>query len=496
MNPGVVAFLLFVAPAQPAEPRPAAAEQKAPEAAPAEEPTAEPESESGPAPEPAPEAAPEPAPGAAPEPAPEPAPGAAPEPAHEAAPEPEATAPEQEGSASESPMPREPRVAVGLQVRPRAEKSFGGRIGVPRAVGDLRTRGLPNYQTTQRTRAGLGFAGYGVKAKVSLQDVRTWGSEADSLFDFSADNLDFHEAWMELGEGEYGLRVGRQEYDVDDQRLIGAYDWTQQGRSFDAARFDYRGDRRTLTLFASRVPTGTPAGALVDKHDLFTAHLVFDLAGVRASVPLVFQTNELLAEDERVNTIEKWNRFTGGVHLKAGGVLFWRAEGYAQTGTDQNAFMAAARVGYEVSAALHPAISVDYLSGDSDHTDAESGTFDTLFATNHDFYGAMDRFLAIPADTAGGGLIDVALENEGRLGPGTLEVHLHQFFLAAEDQNGNSGVIGSEVDLAYSVQVHDKLDVVLGASGFIDEGDFRDARDASGANWFHDWFFLMLDLNI
>ena len=44
--------------------------------------------------------------------------------------------------------------------------------------------------------------------RVSVQDVRTWASETGTLTDFSADNLDLHEAWAEVGFDRARLKRG------------------------------------------------------------------------------------------------------------------------------------------------------------------------------------------------------------------------------------------------------------------------------------------------
>jgi len=173
--------------------------------------------------------------------------------------------------------------------------------------------------------------------------------------------------------------------------------------------------------------------------------------------------------------------------------------------------MVAGRVGYKVSDIVKPIRWVDYLSGDANHSDNQDGAFDTLFATNHKFYGYMDRFLNVPAATNNGGLVDIAIKNKGNLGPGALEVAVHQFLLAQRDSAGNSGQIGFETDLAYALPLREHIKLLAGASGFIDQGDFKEARDSAtlnpsacvsntskctGARTFHDWFFLMLDVNL
>ena len=82
-----------------------------------------------------------------------------------------------------------------------------------------------------------------------------------------------------------------------------------------------------------------------------------------------------------------------------------------RTGQDVSAFLLGARAGRGFAdGRAGVTLWLDYLSGTEPGSD-EVGVFETLFATNHKFYGFMDRFLAIPAHTRGGGLVDLAIKN-------------------------------------------------------------------------------------
>ncbi|MFC1610493.1 alginate export family protein [Myxococcota bacterium] len=382
---------------------------------------------------------------------------------------------------------------LGLQVRPRWEKAFVGHLGVPRTPGALAQQ--PNYRVTQRTRLKLSGGVGSFRAHASIQDVRVWAGESHTLTDFSAEGLDAHEGWAQIGERTM-LRVGRQEIFLDEHRLIGTVNWTQQARSFDGALFRHQDEDYVVTLAAARVPDG-------GTHDVLMAHGAIDVDGFRVAVPLVFQTNAMVAGNDRGSREDDWHRFTGGIHAKQCGDIFWRLEAYAQTGTNHFAYMAGGRIGYKISDVLRPLLWVDYLSGDSDLGDDRTGAFDTLFATNHKFYGYMDRFTSLPADTRQGGLIDIAIKNKGKLGPGVLEIALHEFLLANNDvspsiDDDHSPLVGAEADVVYTVPLHELVKLHAGAGIYIDQGDFAAQRDEvlRDGPKVHDWFYLMLDLSI
>ena len=97
----------------------------------------------------------------------------------------------------------------------------------------------------QRARLGLEVKAWDwVQAKIELQDVRVWGEETNTLGDFSADGFDLHQAYITMTcPVGFFFRIGRQEINFDNQRLIGAVGWSNQARSFDAIHLGYnKGD--------------------------------------------------------------------------------------------------------------------------------------------------------------------------------------------------------------------------------------------------------------
>ena len=378
----------------------------------------------------------------------------------------------------------------GVQVRPRLEKSFGGNIGVPREISGLQDVG--SYRTTQRTRGILNLEGELWSAKLSLQDVRTWAAEAGTASGLSTGSFDAHEGWLQLGVDD-AIRVGRQEIIIDDQRLIGNLDWTNQGRAFDAIMLWHGRQSYKLTLVASRVREVTAVHPLVD---LFIAHAELNMGKLRLGVPAILMTNRFVADRDRGHERNDWTLLTSGLNLKAEGDLFWRIEAYAQTQNERLGYLFAGYVGCKVLSWLKPALGIDYLSGTRMSPRAHTGAFDTLFATSHGTYGMMDRFVDIPADTKNGGLVDYAVKNQGTVGPGSLEIGAHEFALATRDSAGNSALIGAEVDAVYDLPIMDEVSAQLGGGLFFDQGDFRQTRQTADLRTWHDWVYVQIDLKL
>ncbi|MGK7311585.1 MAG: alginate export family protein [Candidatus Longimicrobiales bacterium M2_2A_002] len=325
--------------------------------------------------------------------------------------------------------------------------------------------------TSMRTRASLRVALDGaVTAFVQLQDVRVFGEEASTLGDFSADGLDLHQGWVELGDAEasdWSVRVGRQEAVYGGERLVGAVNWTQQGRSFDGVRARYRPSADAVVDgLAFRISDASVTGVQADR-SLYGVYSTFEASGDLDLFGLLDTQNGVTVDDDIVTLGARW--------VSGSESLTWRLEGAYQLGertagpivSDRSAFMLGVRVGTQMNEDLEATLWYDYLSGDDDPADDEIGVFNTLYATNHKFYGYMDLFLDIPTSTNGRGLQDAALKTQWQLADDrTVGADLHTFLVAAGD-GLDSGHIGTELDLTYRWVYMPGVDVTGGLSYFV-----------------------------
>ena len=365
--------------------------------------------------------------------------------------------------------------AVGLQpaVLAAQELTFGGQL---RPRFETRDPGTPDGRaqafTSLRTRLSVEAAVRpGITAFVQLQDVRLFGEETSTLGDFDADAFDVHQAWAELGTDAdlVGLRVGRQEAAYGGERLVGAVNWTQQARSFDGARvrIGQAGARARLDAFAFQLAESASA-----VHEADAAFLggygTLDVGSDR-SLELYALWNRAEAGDADTDQLT-----TGLRYVATTGAVEYRVEGALQTGEragrDVDAWFVGLRAGADVAGGDgRITLWYDHLSG-GDPSDDEVGSFSTLFATNHKFYGFADLFLDIPLHTAGRGLRDVAVKGawfpaeRWRVG---LDLH---HFRVAEDAGLESGHLANETDLTLSYDLGSGARLTGGFS-WVAEGD-------------------------
>ncbi len=356
-----------------------------------------------------------------------------------------------------------------LQVRPRLEVHTG-KDGAP---------GGTAMYIAQRSRIGLDASADSVSARVSVQDVRLWGVETSTIGDYVADAVDFHEAYLRWSPNELlTLTAGRQEITFNEHRLIGSVNWTPQARSFDAVRLQLAKDK--FSADASAVMMGDDNTGVTDD-----AAAVFFRTGIAPSASSAIDLVSVTDMQEGML------RETVGLYAKGGtGILSGRIEGYGQFGSAGDdsimAWMVAAQGTIAPEVAMKPKITLwyDLLSGDADAGDGTISAFNTLYATNHKFYGHMDVMaFRLGAMADGRGLHDAALKLA--LKPtDKLSVNLdaHVFAAAA----GDDGLIAEEVDLWIGMPLTPKLKLAAGGAGMM----YADGSDMDVFGW------LQLDAKI
>jgi hypothetical protein len=372
-----------------------------------------------------------------------------------------------------------------------------------------------------------------LKIYAQAQDSREWLSDRADIPGLLAaegdDPFDLRQGYIEIGntkEIPWGLKIGRQVLSYGDERLIGAFDWNNIGRTFDAVKLSYKAPTWNVDAFASTVVVPHREG--YNQSDLFNGNetereQVF--SGLYFSTTaLDFQTTDLYAlhlhEDQ---TLTSTDFVTLGLRIKSKPGAFapqetsgfskdgktalppaapkpigldYDAELAFQTGEvrdlDLTAFAAHAGVGYTFDAGWLPRLGVayNYGSGDGDPTDTDVETFQNLFPTNHKFYGQMDVF-------SWQNMHD--LEVSFKFSPikkVNVKAEYHAFWLASTDDvwyraNGATAVrslnsaarnasnyAGSEVDLTVTYAATKWLAIEAGYSHFF-AGDYLADTGAS-----------------
>ena len=378
------------------------------------------------------------------------------------------------------------QITVGGQIRPRSEYRDPSLSGAGTTGREFFNSG--DGFTSMRSRVHVDAELKGnVRIFAQLQDVRLWGSEGSTLTDFNADNFDLHQGFVDLSsEDDVWLgRAGRQEVNLGGQRLIGAVDWTQQARSFDGLRLQRMKDGTGATFLAFQTADATAPSQSTDAGVFAGYGKINNLLGGALGLYGIYNTrNGSLPVDlgtfgfRQVGKIDQFN---------------YSLESYYQTGNtaglDVQAFMVGARIGMNLGKGT-VTLWYDYLSGDDDLSDNTIKVFNTLFATNHKFYGYADLFLVIPVETGGRGLQDVAIKGTYKPSKSTLlKLNLHSF-RAAKQGSLSTNRFGEEIDLVGSWRYNEHL-AFTGGAAYVIHGDAL--AELGRLDQDMTWLYLMVD---
>lgn len=128
------------------------------------------------------------------------------------------------------------------EIRPR----FEYRNGFKNILDSTQS---PAAFVDQRTRLYFGYKTDGYIFKVTVQDIRVWGSQPQTIGTAAQQNnngayIAVHEAWVEaLLNEKWSLKFGRQEIAYDDHRIFGDLGWAQQSRAHDAALLKFKNEK-------------------------------------------------------------------------------------------------------------------------------------------------------------------------------------------------------------------------------------------------------------
>lgn len=282
-----------------------------------------------------------------------------------------------------------------LQLRPRYEY----RNGYKELMKDGE---YPNSLISQRSRLNLDFVHEKTKAKLSLQNTRTWG-DVPTTSPSDKNGVAVFEAWASYEFApNWSGKVGRQVLAYDNQRILGGIDWAQQGQSHDALVVSYQKETHqldvALALNANDGLYDSPYS--INYKNMQMAWYHRDFSNFQMSLLALnngFQYENTskdklsIAYLQTLGTYLKWNKSDWYGDFSA----------YLQTGEstwNQNkakvsAYYFGLNLGYVINEHLKAEVGTEYLSGtDQDDTSGKIKSFNPLFGTNHGFNGFMDYF--------------------------------------------------------------------------------------------------------
>jgi hypothetical protein len=291
------------------------------------------------------------------------------------------------------------------EIRPRMEYRHGFKT-LPDSLADHA------ISVDQRTRLNFDYKKDRIAFKVTLQDVRTWGSQKQLVGneDFGAS---IHEAWgLAKLNDNWGLKFGRMELNYDDARILGNVAWAQQARSHDAILLQFQNDKMKLHIGGAynqdKGALNTTSYTVAKSYKAmqyawwnmkFNDNMNMSLLamGVGQQVDYIdkddnpaYQDNYTLTTGTRF--VYKKDKFGAALnaYYQLGSTNTWPA-------MDVSGYNLDIDVSYQVADPIKLTLGFEMLSGNS-QTDTSAAynnvqhAFNPYFGTNHKFNGYMDYF--------------------------------------------------------------------------------------------------------
>ncbi len=379
------------------------------------------------------------------------------------------------------------RLSIDGQVRSRTEvdrKEFSSDFTV-QSFSDLRTRLGLRALINENT-----------EAYVQFQDSRRLGgtsedgdSQSGTLV--ATDNIDVHQAYlciMQLWANGPGLKAGRFEVNLGNQRVFGAVGWHNVGRSWEGITADWVWPNVALDLFwLKRLEVNDE----IENKDFDLFGFQIDLAPCNIELFTFYEYHASFSTTADNNALDRissgfyYQRLVGQFDFESNVVYQFGEQVVIGAGIEPNqdisAFLVTFEAGYSTDRS-RIAVAVDYASGDDDPADDSYTAYDNLYYTGHKFRGYMDYFIASNTD----GLLDLI----GRFSTTPIEgwkfgADLH-YFRSADPATD----LGGELDLYASTSRIQGVNWTSGASVFVPSEEFGGENADPGF-----WLYTMFTVN-
>jgi len=380
---------------------------------------------------------------------------------------------------------------VSAEFRPRPEYRDGYRT-----LSEREEEGV--FLTTQRTRLNLSYKDENkIESFFSLQDIRTWGQ-----FDLNTreSTMSLYQAWVKVNLIQRtSLKVGRQELEYDDLKILSNSTWRLQARSHDTALLEWLSKDSTLNIHL--------AGGINNEREVLFEE-VYDVGNYYKNMGMLwinkqFQTTELsllfldLGQQLADTSINHFRTF-GLYGVQRIGKMKLTGSYYLQRGRNQSdqkvaVNMASLTLQVPVNNKFSVAPGFDLLSGTSgenlqDPSYNKTNTFIPLYARRHRYFGIQDMFYAGGFNVPGG-LSDYFLKFTYKVSnKWRLRTHLHTFSTSESILNVETNTttddkhLGYEIDTFVDYNPYKNLRLGLGYAHFFASESMRIVKQRGDEN--------------
>ena len=395
------------------------------------------------------------------------------------------------------------------EFRPRFEYRGGYAIILPKGE-------QPVLTVSQRSRLGAYYQTGILTFGLGIQDVRVWGSE--DMYSYtgvtgSSGSVDFNEAWIGIKPYKEGfIKIGRQYWVYEDERLLAQRNWSQPEVKYDAVLFQHIQNKLQVDVGLSwnnLVENYAEADYSNDK--MKSLNFLYVKKGITdwMYVSAMALASGFTKTDSTTDV--NWQGTYGGyLSVKKGGISAL-GSGYYQNGQNRkgkltNAYMFSVSGDYLIKKKYSVGVLVDYLSGNNqDNSDPsytlKSHSFDNLYGARHKVFGHLDYFNNLPKSTGNGGIVDIALRLKYiPVTNATIGADFHFFSLqnnvkdkTTETTSYLTKNLGQELDLYVSWDISKILNLRGGYSFYLVTDSMEKLQGiAPGNSAFPTWIWVMI----
>ena len=375
----------------------------------------------------------------------------------------------------------------------------------------------------ERTRLYLNYKQPYLEMQITAQHSGVWGTSGGGAF-----NL--REAWAKADYKGAFLQVGRQSITYDDERVVGLDDWSMTGAWHDALKLGYEGFGHKIHIWGAynQNNANTLGGTTYlngsqvyqnmeglwyhyDFKRWFSASLLFLNTGMQSRrLDSLGQQEKKIYYQQLLGTYWRF-LYTGNNVAKAEApwwvdidASFYYQLGKTEDGTPINAWMVAAEAKAKANEWIQLNTGYFHLSGDENYTVPPPGgfglqqhthdhSFNLLFGSKHQFYGAMDFFYL--QSFYGGyspglqdGHIGATFTYQNQF---SFQAQYHNLATSVRVKNSPTLMLGHELELCAKYKPFKWMNVEAGYTFMQGTKTMEMVKRASNRNQSH-WVYLQL----
>ncbi len=369
------------------------------------------------------------------------------------------------------------QLTVNSEIRPRGEIRHGYK-----SLFDEDDNAA--YFISQRTRLDLMYEHEKYSLNISGQDVRVWGDETSyNSTSVKGDDasVELYEAWFQLNLSSYlSIKIGRQEWNYDDQRLLSPRNWGQTGQSYDGLLFNYdnKNFRADLGLSLNNDAENNIGNEYTPDKMKFLDFLYLSKKLGQSSVFTFTSIFNGYQKEEDSETIYVTATYGPYLKIKTTNIEL-ESSLFHQTGTNKisqniNAYLFSFNCLYNFSEKFKIGPGIDIISGKDPLSSSDvDNSFDILYGGRHRFLGEMDYFSNLSKSVSDAGIVDLFVKaNLAFNSKNSFSIGYHHFSTQKsipDPANINAGLkksLGDEIDLMYKYKSELPVELRIGLALF------------------------------